>query len=326
MRLFLICISYNLLGVVMLKKKIFKKISLIICCLLIITILIIFPKENEMISFKTKNDSGIIYLLDEDDYLARVDYRYNATNTKDLIKEIIKVLTINDEETIAIRKGFRAIIPNGTKLKNIDIKDNIAIINFSDEIIKVEPKYEERMIEALIYSITTLKDIKGIKILVEDDILKELPHSKKRLEEILTRDFKINKEYDLKSMNNINETTIYYLANKNNYIYYKPVTKYSNEEKEKIEIIIDELKSSSIYSTNLISYINEDTKLINYEILDKSLLLNFNDAILSDINSSTITEEVTYAINMSIQENYDVDSVCYYIDDQIFNNYFLLLG
>lgn len=310
----------------MLKRKIFKKISLVVCCLLIITILIIFPKDNESISFKTKKDSGIIYLLDEDDYLARVDYRYNSTSTKELIKEMIKTLTINDKETIAIQKGFRAIIPENTKLKSVDIKENIAVLNFSKDILLVDKNYEEKMVESIIYTLTTLKDIKGIQILVENDILKELPNSKKRLDQTLTRDFKINKEYNIESMNNISETTIYYLANKNNYIYYKPVTKYSNDEKEKIEIIIDELKSSSIYSTNLISYINEDTQLINYEILDKSLILNFNDSILNDINSNSIIEEVTYAINMSVKENYDVESISYYVDDNILNNYFLLLG
>lgn len=182
------------------------------------------------------------------------------------------------------------------------------------------------MIEALIYSITSLKNIKGIIVQVEGKRLKELPHSHKNLPEVLDRSFKINKEYDLKTMHNISETTIYYLAKKNDYIYYIPVTRYTNSEKEKIEIIIDELKSSSTYNTNLISYINEETQLINYQLLDKSLILNFNEQILSDINSSNIIEEVTYAINMSVQENYNVENVSYSINDNIIDNYFLLRG
>ena len=116
------------------------------------------------------------------------------------------------------------------------------------------------------------------------------------------------------------------MSKKDEYLYYIPVTKYTNTEKEKVEIIIDELKSSSTYNTNLISYINEETKLINYELLDKSLILNFNEQILSDINSSNIIEEVTYAINLSVQENYDINNVSYSVNDNIINNYFLLLG
>jgi len=127
-------------------------------------------------------------------------------------------------------------------------------------------------------------------------------------------------------MQNITETTIYYLAKKDDYLYYIPVTKYTNSNKEKIEIIIDELKSSTTYNTNLISYLKEETELINYELLDKSLLLNFNDQILNDINTNNIIEEVTYAIDLSVSENYQVDTVFYSVDDQLLNHSFLFLG
>ena len=135
----------------MLKRKIFKKISLVICCLLIIGILIIFPKKGqEEIVFKTNKDSGVIYLLDEDDYLASVDYRYNAQKDEDLIKEMIKVLTINSDEVIAIQRGFKAIIPENTTLLHSSLKDGIASLDFSKDILNIEEKYEERMIEAII--------------------------------------------------------------------------------------------------------------------------------------------------------------------------------
>ena len=47
------------------------------------------------------------------------------------------------------------------------------------------------------------------------------------------------------------------------------------------------------------------------------MILNFNDSILADINSNNIIEEVTYTINLSVQENYDVNNVIYYVDDQV---------
>lgn len=143
---------------------------------------------------------------------------------------------------------------------------------------------------------------------------------------MIDRSIGINKEYDITTLANIKETIIYYLAKKNNYIYYIPVTKYTNSSKEKIEIIIDELKSSSTYNTNLISYINEETKLISYELLDKSLILNFNNGILADIDSTNIIEEVAYTINLSIEENYDVDAILYYADGYAVANYFLPRG
>lgn len=310
----------------MLKRRLLKRISLVFSCLVVVGIILLYPKNEVTVSLRSVDETGIIYLLDENNYVARLDYLFNATSNKGKIREIIEILTINNQNQIKIREGFRAIIPEGTKLLSLTIKDDLAILDFSKEILNIEETLEEKMIEAIIYSITSLPDIKSVTIQVKGEVLKYLPHSKKKIDEILDRSFKINKEYDVKSISNIKETTIYYLAKKNDYIYYIPVTKYTNTEKEKIEIIIDELKSSSTYNTNLISYIKEETQLINYELLDKSLILNFNEQILSDINSANIIEEVTYAINMSIEENYDVESVSYLVNDNIISNYFLLRG
>ncbi len=310
----------------MLKKKLLKKFGLILSCLIVVGIIVLYPKEEATISLKNEAATGIIYLLDENNYVARLDYMFNATSDKGKIKEIIDILTINNHNSLKIREGFKAIIPENTKLLSLEIKKNLATLNFSEEILSINQELEEKMIEALIYSITSLNDINGINLLVNGKRMEKLPHSNKKLPDKLDRSFKINKEYNLKSMHNISEVTVYYLAKKNDYLYYIPVTKYTNTEKEKIEIIIDELKSSSTYNTNLISYINEETKLINYELLDKSLILNFNEQILSDINSSNIIEEVTYAINMSVQENYDVENISYLINDNIVTNYFLLRG
>ena len=310
----------------MLKRKLLKKIGLLLSCLIVVEIILLYPKEETTISLKSEEETGVIYLLDENNYVARLDYMFTATSNKGKIKEIIDILTINNKNTLKIREGFKAIIPENTKLISMEIKKDLVCLNFSSEILNVDEKYEEKLVEALIYSITALKDINKISLAINGKRMEKLPRSNKKLEEILDRSYKINKEYDLKSMHNISEVTVYYLAKKNDYLYYIPVTKYTNNEKEKVEIIIDELKSSSTYNTNLISYINEETKLINYELLDKSLILNFNEQILSDINSSNIIEEVTYAINLSVQENYDIENVSYSINDNIISNYFLLLG
>ena len=94
------------------------------------------------------------------------------------------------------------------------------------------------------------------------------------------------------------------------------MTKISNDKSEKIEIIVKELSTRPIYETNLMSYLNSEATLQNYEFLDKSLNLEFNNAILSDITSNDILEEVTYVINLSIRDNYDVDAVMYIVNNE----------
>ena len=41
--------------------------------------------------------------------------------------------------------------------------------------------------------------------------------------------------------------------------------------------------------------------------------------MFNDFNSNTLTEEVTYAINLSVKDNYNIDDVIYYVDDKPIN-------
>ena len=48
--------------------------------------------------------------------------------------------------------------------------------------------------------------------------------------------------------------------------YFVPVTSYINDDEEKVKIIIENLSSKYIYEPNLISLLNSNTELLNYEI------------------------------------------------------------
>ena len=305
----------------MLKRKALKKIFISLSCLLILGILYLFPNKNENINITTniKKETNIIYLMDKNNYIARVNTILNSENNIDKIKEIINILTINSNKYI--RDGFKKIIPENTKLLNVSIKDNHVKLNFSKELLNISLENEEKMIESIIYSLTSIDNIKYISIYVEGNILKELPNSKKKLNTILDRTYGINKEFNITTLNNTQKTTIYYVSKHADYYYYVPITKYMNSNISKIEIIIKELTSSKMLNTNLISYLNSNTELLSYNETDKTLLLNFNESILNDINTNNILEEVTYSINLSIKDNYDIKDVIYYVNDKIITTF-----
>lgn len=99
-------------------------------------------------------------------------------------------------------------------------------------------------------------------LFVDGNILTKLPKTGINLPTTLDRSYGINKEYDINSTKNITNVTVYYVNKYNGNEYYVPVTKYVNDDREKIQIIVDELTSSPIYSSNLMSYLNSNTKLL----------------------------------------------------------------
>ena len=70
-------------------------------------------------------------------------------------------------------------------------------------------------------------------------------------------------------------------------------------------MIIKELSSSPIYETNLMSYLNANAEISNYELVGETLKLNFNELLLNDIDEKNILEEVIYTISLSINNIYD---------------------
>jgi len=305
-------------------KKIYTK-KLIVCAVALFTIMLIYiiPTNeeklniNEEINYVNKDvETSTIFLLDSNNYLASAEIITNGKTIEEKAKELLQALIIDSNKQDNIPNGFKSIIPTNTEILSLSYKEGVIKVDFSKDLMNTILENEEKIIEAIVYTLTSINDVKQIIIYMEGEILTKLPQSKITLPSTLDRSFGINKEYNLNSNKNINKTTIYYINEFNGNEYYVPVTKVNNDERSKIEIIIDELSSNNVYKTNLMSYLNSNTKLLSVTELDEELVVNFNSAIFNDINTNEILEEVIYTISMSINDNYDVNTVVFNVEDK----------
>ena len=264
----------------MIKKSIQKKIIIISVSIIILLITYLFPTNyesnniNQILSYVEPSKTSI-YLLDSNNMLSRTEtITKNKPNTLSQAKEIINSLIVNSNNSKYNPSNFKALIPENTKILSLDISDNILKINFNENFLNVSSNNEEKMLESIIYSLTELKEIKEIMIFVNNELLTKLPNSNKELPKILNRKYGINKVYDISDIRNTTKTTIYYLNKNNNLKYYTPVTYINNDDKDKIEIIIEKLKSSPINQTNLMSYLASSVELLNYEITEQTINLS----------------------------------------------------
>ncbi len=302
----------------MLKKSAYRRIILATLALIILLIIYFFPNKDyleESISY-VKEVEMPIFLIDKNDYVARTSIVKNKEEINDIIKEIIIALTIGGEKSSYIPENFKAIIPEGTKLLNLDLKDGLLKLNFSKEFLNVAPQYEEKLLESIIYSLTEINEIKKIMIFVDNEKLTHLPYSGQKIPNTLDKSFGINKIYNLDSIKDTSKTTVYYLSKNNDYYYYVPVTQITNNDTEKVEIIINSLKSTPIYHTNLISYLQASANLLNYELLENSISLSFNNYLLANLNDKEIQEEVKYSIGLSLRDTYNVKEVTFNIENE----------
>ena len=308
----------------MLKRMSIKKIMVSTTAVLILLIIYLIPDnrkeielKNDDIEYTYNNITSAIYLVDRDDYVARTNIASCNCSDVDKAKDLLEGLIIGGKKSGIIPNGFRSIIPPDTSILDINLENKILTINFSKELLEVSEPEEEKMIESIIYTLTSIKGIDKVIIKVEGNILTNLPHSRKTLPSVLDKSYGINKDYELVTINNIDSYTVYYVNKYNDNKYYVPVTKYVNkEENDPIKVIIKELSSSPIYETNLMSYLNASTTLNDYELIGNNLKLNFNELLLSDPDSNKILEEVIYTIGLSMNDAYDnLETVSFYIND-----------
>ncbi len=305
----------------MLKENAIRRIITSTIALIIVTILYFFP-SNDANPIKTTTsylnlNKTPIYLLNNNNYVIRTTIPTSNQNIADKIKELISALTIGSDKNEYIPSNFQAIIPQNTKLISQSLENGLLKLNFSRDLLNVSKENEEKLIESLIYTLTDLKEVKEIMIFIENDKLEYLPQAKINLPNTLTREFGINKIYDITNLKDLTKTTIYYIGKEDNLTYYVPVTKIDNNPDNKIKIIIDELKSSPIYETNLISYLASSVELLNYEELENQISLSFNNAIFSDLNNNDILEEVKYSIALSIQDSLNIENIIFKVNDQV---------
>lgn len=294
----------------MIKKYTINKLCVTSVSLFLILMFYLVPStpESEVKIDKSIGDKKevVVYLMDKDYYLGRMIEYASYDNIVDLVNKKLDILINGSDEL----NSFSPIIPKNTKVNSIKVDKNNIYIDFSKDILNVSKYNEELMIESIIYTITDINGIDNIYLSINKEPLKILPKSNKEIPYPLNRGYGINKKYDLDSLNNITKTTVYFNKSYDDVEYLVPITKVMNTTSEKIDIIIEELKSIVNAQYNLNSYIPNNLEVVSHEVNDDKMNLIFNEFIL-DKEKLVVLEEVKYAIAQSIFDNYNVKEVVF---------------
>lgn len=305
----------------MIKRMYIKKITICFIALIALFFFYIFPtndklKVHEELEYIKEEKLSTVFLYDSNNYLAMTSINLDDKNVTVKARKLITALISDEKYEDKIPNGFKSIIPSNTKILNTHFKDGVFKIDFSKELLDTTKENEQKVIEAIVYTLTSIDDIKFVIIYVEGNILTRLPKSNIVLPATLDRNFGINKEYDLTNDKNITKTTVYYINKYNDEEYYVPVTKVNNDTREKAEIIIEELSINRTYNTNLMSYLNTNTKVVSVNKNDNYMTIDFNNYIYSDETNKEVLDEVIKQVYLSISDNYDINKLIFTVNNE----------
>lgn len=293
----------------MIKSSSINRIIRTTLLLFVLFLLYLFPSKKvynlNVINTGASNYHDI-FLIDKNNYVSKTTISVKSIEKEKLARDLLESLIIDGKNKDKIPSGFRAVIPEKTTINKVKVNNDRIIVSFSSNI---KNGQKDKMIECIVYTLTSINNIKYVELLIDNT-------EDNYFDKEYTRSIGINKRNELTSLHNISDITVYYVSNMNNVNYYIPVTKYVNSKDDKIKIIIDELSSKSSYESNLMSYLNYDTKLTNYTIEGDDLNLYFTDSILNSSYDDKILEEVIYSVSYSIKDSYEVNNVHFFVNNK----------
>lgn len=286
----------------MLKKKAFNRIFLTTIVFFVVFSLYSLKETedhyNEVKSEQKEENLANIYTLNDDNYISKTAvYVSKNLSLEDKIKEKLEIMIAENNKNALLPSYFNPILPENTKVEDVVVEESLVKVYFSKELMNITEEQSEQMIEAITYTITD-ENILGIEIYVEGNMLKYVPHTNKKLPAVLTEDFGINKTYEISKTDNIVKIVMTYYGSDNNDYYEIPVTKYVNDDREKLEIIIEELEN--LCTVNNLKTLVENLEVLEYNIEDTKITLNINKDLTSAEENILLT---------SIFNNYDVDKI-----------------
>jgi len=282
-------------------------------------------KSDEELSTKEGEElqthKRVLYLIDKNGLV--VPQTVDLPATKEVAKQVLEYLVVDGPISNVLPNGFRAVLPQGTVVQGVNIKeDGTAIVDFSKEFTEYKPEDEEKILQAITWTLTQFDTIKKVKLWINGHELQEMPVNGTPISvEGVSRVDGIN--MITTSVVDITDTkplTVYYLAEQDGQVYYVPVTKrISNSEKDMVKAAVQELIEGPGMATGLLSDFQSEVKLLENPIYeDNKVTLNFNKAIYNsfDEESKMISENVLNALVLTVTEQQGIESVVIQVDGE----------
>ncbi len=177
--------------------------------------------------------------------------------------------------------GLYPVLPKGTKVKGINIKDKVAVIDFSKEFLNISGKQEEQeAVASIVYTLTGFSTVSDVRFRVEGKEITTLENGLD-LSALRNRSNTLINSSDTQIKAGCVKCDLYYVSDdSNNHNYFVPVSvQIPQSDPNGIpELIFNEL-SKKPNDTTYFTSIPEGTKLLSFDKQGSTAVLDFSSQI-----------------------------------------------
>ncbi|MDY0408601.1 GerMN domain-containing protein [Virgibacillus soli] len=254
-----------------------------------------------------------LYLVDVNGMVAPQTVELPNPESKAVAKQVLEYLVKGGPVTPILPNGFQAVLPEGTEIKEMNLKeDGTMVVDVSEEFKEYEAEDELKIVEAMTFTLTQFENVERIELRINGQAVDEMPVNGTPISNGYSRVNGINlTDTDAIDIMNSDVLTMYFPAEHNEQRYYVPITRHVEKTEDNVyELVVNSLLDGPGYNTNLIHVFNTDTMLVDEPTLEDGVLsLTFNENILKDPEQSMISDEVMETIVRSLTELQQVEAV-----------------
>lgn len=301
-------------------KKFKKKWFLFLCIPLVIagsifSVFMVNKMENNNISHEfvvdvSEKNYRKVYLLDENKFL--IPLSVDVSKKQYLVDEIYTI--VSDLRDLKV-EGFYSVLAEDVKINKIELENGILNIDFSKEFLNYQIDLEEKILEALTWSVMDFKEVEGLTISVDGVKLTKMPLNGLKLPSVLNKDIGINKYHDMaQDHQDSDDVVVLYQKNIGNNVYYVPVTRKVIKEESVTQTVINALDTNIALMSGL-TKVDELDRLSNrIECDDITVSVNLDQTYL--VEDNMIDSRLFELLTISLEYNNLDLPISFYIEEE----------
>lgn len=243
-----------------------------------------------------------VYLLDANGFVVPVSL--TLPKVEGSAKQVLTYMVKGGPVESMLPQGFQAILPEGTQVLGMTIKNGLATVDFSKEFKQYDPKDEEKIVDAITRALTEFSNVKQVSIWVNGQPLAEMPASQTPIS-LLDRNHGVNLELAEGAVpGRTTPVTVYFQSQLDDKrTYYVPVTRLVPETDNLARAVVEELIKGPKEGSPLFSSLASTTKVLDVKTADDTVTVNLSDDLLSYDDGKEANPEALEALVLSLTEN-----------------------
>ncbi|MFC0469463.1 GerMN domain-containing protein [Halalkalibacter kiskunsagensis] len=249
-----------------------------------------------------------LYLIDANGLV--VPQTLELPKTQSVLRQSLEYLVEGGPVSEMLPNGFRAVIPAGTEV-DVNLKDGMAIADFSNEFKDYDPNYEKQILEAITWTLTQFESVDSVQININGYKQDTMPVNGTPIGEALSRANGINMETgSVTDVVNSKGVTLYFLAQNGEESYYVPVTRRVALGEDSLTAAVKELLKGPSHETELLTDFRQGVELVEEPMYENGIVtLDFNEALLSQMQSTAVSSNVLNMLALTLTEQEGVEKV-----------------